>query len=529
MPRWVLNLNASAKLTASFGIVAVLLVFVGVYGLLNLNHFNNMISDTYEDTAAVDHMSQAQLSFLRTRLYIRDMELIADSRSEKEALAQEAEKEIAVLEERMSAYRGANITDEEKELLATFDERWGEYKERYAQLVDTNLSGDAERFASELETFDAFASGVRGIMTSIIETNVHYAEEANRESNEIYASTRTTMIVVIAIALAVSAVLGYGIAQLIARPLRLVVEAVGKVAGGDLRVELAIDTKDEIGRLAAAVNEMSSNLQKLVWQVAGAAHNVAAAAQQISAGTEEVASSSSDQANSVQTMNELLQELGAAVHAVAKRAEEAAELANETEAAAKQGGEIVTRSVEGMNRVNEQVLLLVNDSNTIGDIIEVIDDIAEQTNLLALNAAIEAARAGEQGRGFAVVADEVRKLAERSGEATKQISAIIKGMQSNTQKSFEAVSEGVVLTEQTGDAFRSILRMVNDSSQKVVEIAAASEEQAAQSAEVLTAVGTVAAASEQAAAAAEETASSSQSLAQLAEELNSLVAAFKVD
>jgi methyl-accepting chemotaxis protein len=181
-----------------------------------------------------------------------------------------------------------------------------------------------------------------------------------------------------------------------------------------------------------------------------------------------------------------------------------------------------------MKRVNQQMSKLEKDSKQIGDIIEVIDDIAEQTNLLALNAAIEAARAGDQGRGFAVVADEVRKLAERSGEATKQITTIIKDMQENTQQSVKAVGDSVLSSQKTGETFENILTMVNESADKVSEIAAASEEQASQSSEVLAAIENISAGTEEAAAASEETAATAQSLAQLAEELNEAVEVFKI-
>jgi methyl-accepting chemotaxis protein len=195
---------------------------------------------------------------------------------------------------------------------------------------------------------------------------------------------------------------------------------------------------------------------------------------------------------------------------------------------AREGAEALQITLNGMNQVSGQMNRLESDSHEIGNIIEVIDEISEQTNLLALNAAIEAARAGEQGRGFAVVADEVRKLAERSGEATKQITAIIQGMQKSTELSVKVVAAGVDQTRETGQAFDRITRMVNQTASRVVEIAAASEEQSAQSTEVMQSVENIAAFSQETAAASEETASSSQSLAELAEELNRLVVVFKV-
>lgn len=182
-----------------------------------------------------------------------------------------------------------------------------------------------------------------------------------------------------------------------------------------------------------------------------------------------------------------------------------------------------------MRSVSQQMTRLEDDSQKVGDIIGVIEDIADQTNLLALNAAIEAARAGEQGRGFAVVADEVRKLAERSGEATRQITGIIKGMQENTRSSVQSVQESAELSERTGEAFERIVSHVNDAGQKVVEIAAASEEQAAQTSTVLSAVENISATTQQTAAGSEETAATAQSLAQLAEELQRSVSVFKLN
>jgi len=527
--KWFSNLQTSTKLISSFMVIALLLACVGFLSLVNLNRFQSMIAETYEDTQAIDAISQAQLSYLRTRLSIRDVELLANTSQEKDRIVASAMEEMGKVDAEIATYKEMNPTEEELRTLAKFEEKWPAYKDAYNELVQLSYANRFDAYQERLATFDELGVELRSVLTEIIEINIAKAEHSNAESQSIVAASRTTTIVIVLVAVLVSLLMGYGIARLIARPLQQVVALVGKVASGDLRETSPIDTLDEVGRLARAVNDMIANLRGIIRQVGASAHSVAAAAQQISAGTEEIASSSSDQANAVSTMNELMKELTAAIHAVANNAEQAAELTNDTANTARDGGAIVRQAIEGMNRVNEQMQLLVNDSNRIGDIIEVIDDIAEQTNLLALNAAIEAARAGEQGRGFAVVADEVRKLAERSGEATKQISSIIKGMQSNTQSSFQAVSAGVALTERTGEAFSRIVERVNDSSDKVGEIAAASEEQAAQSSEAMTSVATIAAASEEAAAAAEQTAASSQALARLAEELNESVAMFKTE
>jgi methyl-accepting chemotaxis protein len=315
----------------------------------------------------------------------------------------------------------------------------------------------------------------------------------------------------------------------ISRPLNRMVGLVEKVASGDLRETSDTNRSDEIGKMSKSIHEMVLNLRNTVGSILDSAASVSAAAQQISATTEEIASGSTNQASAAQTMNELFKELSVAINSVARSAEQASELSNQTMSIAQDGGKVIRSSIEGMNLVNEQMSRLEADSNKIGEIIEVIDDIAEQTNLLALNAAIEAARAGDQGRGFAVVADEVRKLAERSSEATKQITSIIKGMQDNTQQSVKSVGEGVVSSQKTGEAFEHIITMVNDSANRVTEIAAASEEQAAQSSEVMVSIVSISAATEEAAASSEETAATAQSLAGLAEDLNRSVSIFKIN
>ncbi|MFD0673533.1 methyl-accepting chemotaxis protein [Cohnella sp. GCM10027633] len=316
--------------------------------------------------------------------------------------------------------------------------------------------------------------------------------------------------------------------RMIVRNIDTVIEASRRVAGGDLTEKLTVGSRDEFGRLAGLFNQMIDSLRTLIGHAATSAKSLAAASGEISDTTEEIARGSTSQAESAQKVTDLFYDLNRAVDTVARSASDAAELAQRTHRGAMEGGQAVSESIGSMARLSDHMGRLENDSRRIGDIIEVIDDISEQTNLLALNAAIEAARAGEQGRGFAVVADEVRKLAERSGEATKQISSIITGMQKSTQLSVAAVHETSELSKRTGVALEDIVRMVGQTASQVGEIAAASEEQSAQTSEVLLQIENIASVSEEAAAAAEETASSSQTLAALSEELSKSVSKFRV-
>jgi methyl-accepting chemotaxis protein len=526
--KWFYNMKTAAKLISAFVVVAMIVGFIGFYGLNNTNKLNVGMSNMYHNNLnPINDLSAAQILYGQMRFNIIFMNTLAApaDRSKNEEALIKLKKQV---EERMAAYRHTELNQAAKDVVNRFDPAWQSFNGFLDQCIKTAYAGDLEGYKKISVDFKKAADQLEGVLTELIAINVKLAEQADTNSDTLYASSRTAMIVIVLAALLISIALGYLISQVIARPLNRMLSLVDRVADGDLRETTDIDTKDEIGKLAKSVNNMILKLRATVGGILASAESVAAAAEQISASTQEVASGSTSQAADAQTMNELFKELSAAINSVARNAEQAAEMSNNTMDIAKDGGKVVQSSINGMNLVNQQMARLEDDSQQIGKIIEVIDDIAEQTNLLALNAAIEAARAGDEGRGFAVVADEVRKLAERSSEATKQITAIIKGMQENTQKSVIAVGEGVTSSQKTGEAFEHIITMINESTHKVTEIAAASEEQAAQSSEVLTSIESISASTEEAAASSEETASTAQSLAHLAEELNKSVSIFKI-
>lgn len=527
--KWFYNLKTSTKLVSAFFIVSLIMVFVGYYGIMNLGKLNKSLDDMY--TIRLVPVSQtSEMKMIYQDLSVNMLQYyLAQTDLKKAELLSTIEANMREITQLLEAYKREFANARHGEIYNAAVQAFQEFKASYYEMLELSETGTDEQFLETLNgEFEKTRQTFSGYVDELIAFNLEMAEKSSIDGKALYDNSRNVTIMVIVFAFLVSFALGLFISQVISRPLRKVVGVIEKVATGDLREVVGIDTKDEVGKLAQSINHMVYQLRDVVNTIVESAENVSASSQQISASTEEIASSSSDQASAASTISELFKHLSDAINAVAASAEQASELSNRTMNVAQEGGKVVQSSIMSMDQVSRQMSVLEEDSNKIGAIIEVIDEIADQTNLLALNAAIEAARAGEQGRGFAVVAEEVRKLAERSSQATKEIAAIIKAMQSNTQQSVKVVQDGVNLSQQTGTAFETILNMVNETSQRIMEIAAATEEQAAQSSDVLTSIESITASTEEAAASSEETASTAQSLATLAERLNQAVAIFKV-
>ncbi|NOV02139.1 methyl-accepting chemotaxis protein [Paenibacillus planticolens] len=521
-----MKLSVSQKLYGGFFIVLILLVGIVTISYTQMKDVDDSYSDLIDNRAKKVSMAKDLLLAVKEeQVSIRSYLLTADEKyTAKLETAKAKYKQVSGI------YNKMVDTAQGRDSINQMDQLEMQYNQTAGQAMRLKQQGNTEEAVKIAET-QAAPLVEKMVQTgeSLIETQQNLLDQGSSDNSKQLASTLSWLLIIGICAIGAGSVVAFYISRQISIPIMSVARAADKIANGDLTdVQLNVKNRDEIGQMAAAFNKMADNLRHMIGSVLSSAQSLSSASEQISASTEEIASGSSNQANSAQTMNELFKELSFAINSVARGAEQAAELSNKTMSLAQEGSKVLGASIEGMLQANEQMSRLEQDSNTIGEIIEVIDDIADQTNLLALNAAIEAARAGDQGRGFAVVAAEVRKLAERSSEATKQITAIIKGMQQNTKLSITAVNTGVASSQKTGESFERIVTMVNESAYKVTEIAAASEEQAAQTTEVLIAIETISAATEETAASSQETAAAAQSLAVLAEELNSLVDVFKI-
>jgi methyl-accepting chemotaxis protein len=277
----------------------------------------------------------------------------------------------------------------------------------------------------------------------------------------------------------------------LAQSVERILHEMNRFADGDLTVRLNVEKDDEIGKLYGGFNMAIENIQSMLVKVSESVAATASASSQISSSTEEMAAGAQEQSAQATEVAGSVEEMTKTILETTKNSSNAAEYAKEAGTIANEGGKVVAETIQGMNRIAETVKksaetvqALGKSSDEIGKIIQVINDIADQTNLLALNAAIEAARAGEQGRGFAVVADEVRKLAERTTTATKEIAAMIKQIQSDTSLAVGSMDEGTKevekgkrLTDKAGESLQKIIKAADRVVDVVTQVAAASEEQ----------------------------------------------------
>ena len=356
------------------------------------------------------------------------------------------------------------------------------------------------------------------------------------------ASAEFVDIIVAGIGLSAIGVFAVFVSRSITRPLAQVVQIMDKMASGDLRERLSEDRTDELGDLARSANAMAKSMSGVIGQVQTSSEEVAAAATQISASADEISSTMSQQTSQVDSIAQAMTEMNTASREVATQATNAASSAKTSGDAAHQGGGVVRQTVEAMQEINRTVSEAVaavsalgKRGEQIGEIVSVINDIAEQTNLLALNAAIEAARAGEHGRGFAVVADEVRKLADRTTKATAEIGESISLIRTDTTTAVESieqgkgkVAEGVEKATEAGVAIDAIVRGSGEVSSLVARIAAAGEEQAATAEQVTHSVATVSSGIRETTSAVQQAAQAAGQLSQKAEHLKGLVTKFQV-
>ena len=350
-------------------------------------------------------------------------------------------------------------------------------------------------------------------------------------------------VVIVAVQLLLTLFINFVLRKFVSDPTGRMRTAIVEISNSsDFTRRVAVGSNDEIGQTARSFNEMMGNLQTAFRQVHDGIKKVSESSQSLSTASQHVASSSTNQSDAASAMAATVEQVTVSIAHVSEGANEALKLSKESSELSEQGGEIIHRAAEEMMKIADTVRQtssaienLGEQSDRISAIVNVIKEIADQTNLLALNAAIEAARAGEQGRGFAVVADEVRKLAERTAKSTQEVTGMIDTIQGSSRAAVagmaamvDQVDGGVALAQQAGDAINQIRLESEQVTRTVEDISTALAEQSKASNDISAHIEKMSQMTEMNSAAAEQTAGAASDLEQLAGDMRNTVNRFKI-
>ena len=537
------NMNIAPRAFLGFALIGTLMLILGAGALLQMGQIRSAAEDISTNSVPsiqnLDEFTQLtlRLRVLSYRLLInrepdvqqKTMELL-DLRNQEIRTAQtEYEKYIS--------------SPQERAVYERYQQLMGNYRQLEDRMRSLSRNGDIDQLRALLNTeLLENSEAINKELNSLMRINGQQIAEANQRASDMYSAAIKLVVFLLLLATALTIACALLLTRSITQPIAQALEAAEAIAEGNLTRPIKVDGSDEAGRLLQAMAKMQGKLRDTLQRISGSATQLASAAEELNCVTDESAKGLTQQNNEIEQAATAVNEMTSAVEEVARNAVSTSEASKNATASAGDGRDLVLETVSAIERMSGDVQStatlignLAAESRDIGKVLDVIRGLADQTNLLALNAAIEAARAGEAGRGFAVVADEVRALAHRTQQSTSEIERMIGSIQGGTEQAVDSMRNSTERAESTlniakgaGLALDTINTAIVEINERNLVIASAAEEQAQVAREVDRNLVNIRDLSVQSATGASQTSSASNELSRLAVDLNSMVSRFSL-
>ena len=544
--KWFQNVSTRSKLFLGFGIVVAMLVVISVISKTGLSSIEGSQKIIFEK----EFVNSTDLLRLKAKYDEIRMALLSMMSAPDQGVKERWHQNIKTNAEEIAV------------LMAQLEERNRDNPFIMQKLGELNSARQAFRetrdnklipliYEGKMEEARQLATGIqaeryeriRSITAELVKGAEDNARRHISDSERLITWFTNLLLVISGIAVLTGIIMGSFMNRIIASPLREIADVAEKIASGDLSANPPSDKRrDEVGILSRAFRTMIEQLRKQLQEIAAGVNVLASSSNQIAASITQLASSTEETAVAVTQTTTTVEEVKQTVHVSSQKAKYVSETAQNAAQVSNRGTGLVNETIEGVNNIQQQmeyiaetIVKLSEHNQVIGEIIAAVDDISEQANLLAVNASIEASKAGEYGKGFLVVAQEIKNLAEQAKQATKQVRTILSDIQKTsssavmvTEKGIKAVESSVKQSADTGEAIRELSRSIAESSQAVMQIAASSQQQLAGMDQVVMAMSSIKQATTQNAASTKQAETAVKNLQDLGQNLKRLVGYYKI-
>ncbi|WP_433294213.1 methyl-accepting chemotaxis protein [Actinoplanes sp. CA-030573] len=527
--QWLADRRVGTKISIAVGIISVFSVADGLYALGNLGTTNAQVKTVYQHGQELDTIGDLRSAVSAVWLAADDYVVAGDPAGHATAKTtlQAAQNEVTAT---AATYKAYPLSATAASQITAFDAAW----QTYTSLLRTETlpladEGDTTRLKA-LRAGDQTAAitAVRDNLAALSNTTVQASQVEEITAEHRYQSTRIWVIVMLVASALLGIAIAAGIARLIVRPLARCVQTLDRIGSGDLTARTSVESRDEVGRMAGTLNATAASVAGMVGKVTTSSELLASASEQLSAVSAQLSAAAEQTSAQVNTVSDSAGTVSQGVQAVAAGADQMGVSIREIATNAGEAAGVAAGAADTAQATNLSVQKLGAASAQIGTVVALITSIAEQTNLLALNATIEAARAGEAGKGFAVVASEVKDLAQETARATDDITRQVAAIQAETASTVEAIGQIADVIATINDYTGTIAAAVEQQTATTTEIARSVGQAAEGSSSIAETIAGVAQAAQQVTSGATETQQTANELARTAADLQATVAEYRI-